>query len=81
VDIGAGSLSSIAAPRTRVRKRDVRWIRILAYSAITLAAVAGIVMLFSGEIGGGIIVLVIAILLGLAFARIEQYLKRDAEIV
>jgi hypothetical protein len=64
-----------------VRRRDVRWIRILAYSAITLAAIAGIVMLISGEIGGGVIVLVIAILLGLAFARIEQYLKREAEIV
>jgi len=64
-----------------VRSREVRWIRILAYSAITLAALAGIVMLISGEIGGGIIVLVIATLLGLALARIEQYLKRDAEIV
>jgi hypothetical protein len=81
VDIGAGSLSRIAAPRTRVRKRDVRWIRILAYSAITLATVAGIVMLVSGVIGVGLAVLVIAILLGLAFARLEQYLKREAEIV
>ena len=81
MDIGAGSLSRIAAPRTRVRKRDVRWIRILAYSAITLATVAGIVMLVSGVIGVGLAVLVIAILLGLAFARLEQYLKREAEIV
>jgi hypothetical protein len=81
VDIGAGSLSRIAAPKTRVRKRDVRWIRILAYSAITLASVAGIVMLASGSIGVGVAVLVIAILLGLAFARIEHYLKREAEIV
>ncbi|HEU5066006.1 MAG TPA: hypothetical protein VFT86_09075 [Gaiellaceae bacterium] len=64
-----------------MRKRDVRWIRILAYSATTLAAVAGIVMLVSGEIGAGVAVLVFAILLGLALARIEQYLKRDAEIV
>jgi hypothetical protein len=64
-----------------VRKRDVRWIRILAYSAITLATVAGIVMLVSGVIGVGLAVLVIAILLGLAFARLEQYLKREAEIV
>jgi hypothetical protein len=64
-----------------VRKKDVRWIRILTYSAITLAAIAGLVMLVSGETGGGLIVLVVAILLGLAFARIEQYLKRDAEIV
>jgi hypothetical protein len=64
-----------------VRKRDVRWIRILAYSAITLATVAGIVMLVSGATGAGLAVLVIAILLGLAFARIEQYLKREAEIV
>ena len=64
-----------------MRKKDVRWIRILTYSAITLAAIAGLVMLVSGETGGGIIVLVVAILLGLAFARIEQYLKRDAEIV
>jgi len=81
VDIEAGSLSRIAAPRTRVRKRDVRWIRLLSYSAITLAAIAGIVMLVAGEIGVGIIVLVFAILLGLAFARIEHYLKRDAEVV
>ena len=64
-----------------MRKRDVRWIRILAYSAITLATVAGIVMLVSGVIGVGLAVLVIAILLGLAFARLEQYLKREAEIV
>jgi len=64
-----------------VRSRDVRWIRILAYSAITLAAVSGIVMLASGEIGVGAIILVFAILLGLAFARIEHYLKRDAEVV
>jgi hypothetical protein len=71
----------IAAPRTRVRKRDVRWIRILAYSAITLAAIAGIVMVVSGEIGAGVIILVFAIMLGLAFARIEHYLKRDAEVV
>jgi hypothetical protein len=64
-----------------VRSRDVRWIRILAYSAITLAAIAGIVMLAAGEIGAGVIIVVFAILLGLAFARIEHYLKRDAEIV
>jgi hypothetical protein len=64
-----------------VRSRDVRWIRILAYSAITLAAVSGIVMLAAGEIGVGAIILVFAILLGLAFARIEHYLKRDAEVV
>jgi hypothetical protein len=38
-------------------------------------------MLASGEIGVGAIILVFAILLGLAFARIEHYLKRDAEIV
>jgi cytochrome c biogenesis protein CcdA len=64
-----------------VRKRDIRWIRILAYSAITLSSIAGIVLLVSGAIGAGLVVLVIAILLGLAFARIEQYLKREAEIV
>jgi hypothetical protein len=64
-----------------VRARDVRWIRILAYSAITLAAVSGIVMLAAGEVGVGAIILVFAILLGLAFARIEHYLKRDAEVV
>jgi hypothetical protein len=64
-----------------VRKRDIRWIRILAYSAITLSSVAGIVLLVSGATGAGLVVLVIAILLGLAFARIEQYLKREAEIV
>jgi hypothetical protein len=64
-----------------VRSRDVRWIRILAYSAITLAAISGIVMLAAGEIGLGVIILGFAILLGLAFARIEHYLKRDAEVV
>ena len=64
-----------------MRSRDVRWIRILAYSAITLAAISGIVMLAAGEIGVGAIILVFAILLGLAFARIEHYLKRDAEVV
>ena len=64
-----------------MRKRDVRWIRILAYSAIVLSSVAGIVLLVSGAIGAGLVILVIAILLGLAFARIEQYLKREAEIV
>jgi hypothetical protein len=64
-----------------VRKRDIRWIRILAYSAIALSSIAGIVLLVSGATGAGLVVLVIAILLGLAFARIEQYLKREAEIV
>ena len=64
-----------------MRSRDVRWIRILAYSAITLAAISGIVMLAAGEIGLGVIILGFAILLGLAFARIEHYLKRDAEVV
>ena len=64
-----------------MRSRDVRWIRVLAYSAITLAAIAGIVMLVAGEIGVGVIILVFAILLGLAFARIEHFLKRDAEVV
>ena len=38
-------------------------------------------MLVAGEIGVGVGVLVFAILLGLAFARIEHYLKRDAEVV
>ena len=38
-------------------------------------------MLAAGEIGAGVAVLVFAILLGLAFARIEHYLKRDAEVV
>jgi hypothetical protein len=46
-----------------------------------LSSVAGIVLLVSGAIGAGLVILVIAILLGLAFARIEQYLKREAEIV
>ena len=64
-----------------MRSRDVRWIRILAYSAIILAAIAGIVMLVAGEIGVGVVVLVFAILLGLSFARIEHYLKRDADVV
>jgi hypothetical protein len=38
-------------------------------------------MLAAGEIGVGVVVLVFAILLGLSFARIERYLKRDAEVV
>jgi hypothetical protein len=67
--------------RTRVRSRDVRWIRILAYSAITLAAIAGIAMLAAGEIGAGLIVLVFATLLGLAFWRIQRYVKRDVDLV
>ncbi len=38
-------------------------------------------MLAAGEIGVGVIILVFAILLGLAFARIQHYLKRDVEVV
>ena len=64
-----------------MRRRDVRWVQILGYSAITLAAIAGIVMLASGEIGVGAIILVFAILLGLAFARIQRYVKRDVDVV
>jgi len=64
-----------------VRRSYVRWIQILAYSAITLAAIAGVVMLVAGEIGVGVIVLVFAILLGLAFARIQRYVKRDVDVV
>ena len=64
-----------------MRRSYVRWIQILAYSAITLAAIAGIVMLVAGEIGVGVIVLVFAILLGLAFARIQRYVKRDVDVV
>jgi hypothetical protein len=55
--------------------------QILGYSAITLAAIAGIVMLVAGEIGVGVIVLGFAILLGLAFARIQRYVKRDVDVV
>ena len=64
-----------------MRRSYVRWIQILAYSAITLAAIAGVVMLVAGEIGVGVIVLVFAILLGLAFARIQRYVKRDVDVV
>jgi hypothetical protein len=64
-----------------MRSRDVRWIRRLTYSAITLAALAGILMLATGSTGGGIIVLVFAVLLALAFYRIERYLKSDVEVV
>jgi hypothetical protein len=64
-----------------MRGRDVRLIRLLAYSAITLAALGGILMLSIGETGLGIIVLVFAVLLALAFYRIERYLKRDVEVV
>ena len=38
-------------------------------------------MLAAGETGVGVIVLVFAILLGLAFARIQRYLKRDVDVV
>jgi hypothetical protein len=38
-------------------------------------------MLSTGETGLGIIVLVFAVLLALAFYRIERYLKRDVEVV
>jgi hypothetical protein len=54
---------------------------VLAYSAITLAILGGIVMLAAGETGAGIIVLVFAALLGLAFYRVDRYLKRDVEVV
>ena len=64
-----------------MRRGYVRWVQILGYSAITLAAIAGIVMLVAGEIGVGVIVLVFAILLGLAFARIQRYVKRDVDVV
>ena len=64
-----------------MRRRDIRWVQLLGYSAISLAAIAGIVMLVAGEIGAGVIVLVFAILLGLAFARIQRYVKRDVDVV
>jgi hypothetical protein len=64
-----------------MRSRDVRWIRRLTYSAITLAALGGILMVVSGSTGVGIIVLVFAVLLGLAFYRLERYLRRDVEVV
>ena len=64
-----------------MRRSYVRWVQILGYSAITLAAIAGVVMLVAGEIGVGLIVLVFAILLGLAFARIQRYVKRDVDVV
>ena len=64
-----------------MRRRDVRWVTILGYSAITLAAVSGIAVLASGEIGLGIVVIVFAILLGLAFARLQRYVKRDVDVV
>ena len=64
-----------------MRRRDVRRARILGYSAITLAAIAGVVMLTAGETGLGIGVLVFAILLGFAFARIQRYVKRETDVV
>ena len=64
-----------------MRSRDVRWIWRLTDSAIILAALAGILMLATGETGGGIIVLIFAVLLGFAFYRIERYLKSDVEVV
>jgi hypothetical protein len=38
-------------------------------------------MLSTGETGVGIVVLLFAVLLGLAFYRIERYFKRDVEVV
>jgi hypothetical protein len=38
-------------------------------------------MLVAGETGLGIGVLVFAILLGLAFARLQRYVKRDVDVV
>jgi hypothetical protein len=64
-----------------VRKRDVRRAQILGYSAIALAAIAGVTMLSAGETGLGVIVLVFAILLGFAFARIQRYVKRETDVV
>ena len=64
-----------------MRRRDVRWVQILGYSAITLAVIAGVAVLAAGEIGLGLIVLAFAILLGLAFARIQRYVKRDVDVV
>ncbi len=55
--------------------------RIAAYSAITLAAIGGILILISGGIGVGAVVLALAILLALAFARIERYIRRDVDVV
>ena len=43
--------------------------RIAAFSAITLAGLGGILMVASGSVGVGIVVLVFAVLLGLAFYR------------
>lgn len=64
-----------------MRGRDVRLFRLLTYSAIALAAIAGIVMLASGQTGAGVIVLVFAVLLGLAFARLQRYFKGDVDVV
>ena len=55
--------------------------RIAAYSAITLAAIGGILILISGGTGVGVVVLVLATLLALAFARIERYIRRDVEAI
>jgi hypothetical protein len=38
-------------------------------------------MLAAGETGLGIGVLVFAVLLGLAFARLQRYVKRDVDVV
>ena len=55
--------------------------RIAAFSAITLAGLGGILMVASGSVGVGIVVLVFAVLLGLAFYRIERYIRRDVEAI
>jgi len=62
-----------------MQTRDIRKFRILGYSSFVFAAVVAILMLSTGNIGFGIGVLVIALLLGFSLWWTERMLKREAE--
>ena len=66
-------------PRQPVQTRDIRKFRILGYSSLVFAVVVAILMLSTGNIGFGIGVLVIALLLGFSLWWTERMLKREAE--
>ena len=62
-----------------MQTRDIRKFRILGYSSLVCAVVVAILMLSTGNIGFGIGVLVIALLLGFSLWWTERMLKREAE--
>jgi len=66
-------------PKARVRKRDIRRFRIFGYSSLVFAVAVALLMLSTGNIGFGIVVLVGSVFLGLSLAWIERSLKRDVD--